>query len=115
MRGRPGSHDPLKADIAGTEEGPYEGDYTDSPYLAMALEPECVDESTQESFTKESRRRFDSQHQDELAERQAKVIANKVVSIQREGARFGLDFAPRLAAFVKEANAEIAAKRRQAA
>jgi hypothetical protein len=78
-------------------------------------EPESVDDETQGIITiganlKDAERLWE---QGEFA--QARVMAHHLLKRQRRATKYGLDFGPRILALLKEMDAELADKRRDAA
>lgn len=101
--GYPYYTDDLTAGMRGGEEGG---------------EPEYVPDSVQTDFDKDARRRW-SEHEEEeksqqVAEQQGKQLARKLRRIQTDAAKLGVDIAPRLIVMIREAEAELAAKRKAA-
>jgi hypothetical protein len=84
--------------------------YTQSP--SKALEPvEVPPPEVVEGYGKDAEARRNAHRAADLVEMQAKVIAVKLAKLQREGARFGVDLAPKLQALIKDVQMEISRSR----
>lgn len=86
-------------------------DYTDRSDKRARGEPDVLDTATLEGFAKRNRQRFEAEHDVEMRDMQARQIADKLARLQRRAAKYGLDFAPHLAAFLRDAEAELAQRR----
>lgn len=68
-----------------------------------------------EEYAKENGRRYAEAHAAEMRDRQARAMAMRLAQLQREGAKFGIDLAPKIAVFIRDAQREVATARRKAA
>lgn len=90
-------------------------DYTSRTDKAARGEAECVSEAEQEEITIRANLKDAERFWEQGDFPQARVIANQLVRRQKRAAKYGLDFAPRITALLKEMDAELADKRREAA
>lgn len=65
--------------------------YTSDPAMAMYREPEAVDETTQQRYSDEARRRFADSRADELFLREARSRSVRLRNAQNEIRRLDLD------------------------
>jgi hypothetical protein len=89
--------------------------YTSVPAKAISEAGEAVPPDYQDLLVIDARRRFAQQEdRQRIANRQATQLALKLRRLVAEGARHGVDLTPRLAGMVREAEQEIAQRRRAA-
>jgi hypothetical protein len=90
-------------------------DYTSRTDKAAKGEPEAVSEGEQEEITIRANLRDAERFWEQGDFPQARVMANQLVRRQRRAVKYGLDFAPRITALLREMDAELAQKRSEAA
>lgn len=87
-------------------------DYTDRMDRAMKDEGEPVDAETQRRFTTEAHNRSAVLNGEAMLGNDAKVLANKLAKLKREGAKFGVDVESRARAMIADTQREIRERRR---